>query len=268
MIHRCANTVKVTPIVKGEKDQKAWSRTAWPSRDTDISDSSSQSSTGSTESGNGSVLVTESGELCLVIGDAIKNLLKLSHLIQKSSRRAKFSRSSNEDPCDPEPDILHIRQTFPSVCARTTLLERLGKANAQRRQWFSYRRQHRTKLASALPDPEEDVKERAVSLRHGQPNDEVASASSPVLSASGFDLASNLDELTTATSHYDEFSEPSEIRSNGDSIRSETIYSEGPAFDRNTEILLPEPPLNYSEAPVECPFCFRIVLVEDQKSWQ
>ena len=41
---------------------------------------------------------------------------------------------------------MYVRDKFPWAAENQPLVQRLGKANAQRRQWLSYRRRHREKL--------------------------------------------------------------------------------------------------------------------------
>ena len=79
--------------------------------------------------------------------EAITSPLKLSMFIRKSTRGNKFGRSSTAQKYETQYDILHVRDRYPFASENTVLIERLGKANAQRRQWLSYKKRHREKLA-------------------------------------------------------------------------------------------------------------------------
>ncbi|KAL8654301.1 MAG: hypothetical protein Q9210_001582 [Variospora velana] len=102
-----------------------------------------------------SQVTTESQVLFSSILEAIASLLKLSMFIRKSTRGNKFAKSSRAQKYETQYDINHVRDRFPSASQSPHMVERLGKANAQRRQWLSYQRRHREKLAmpTALDDP-------------------------------------------------------------------------------------------------------------------
>ena len=68
--------------------------------------------------------------------------------IRNSARGNKFAKSSAEKKYETQPDILHVRDRFPFASHNPGLIERLGKANAQRRQWLSYKKRHREKLGT------------------------------------------------------------------------------------------------------------------------
>jgi hypothetical protein len=110
----------VTAIVGGSREQQTWYEgegiaSGYTDSDSDSSgDSNSGHSSGvPTPEEEDSRLVTESGQLLVMLGDLIRSLLKLSIVIQKSSRRAKFARSSREKPYETESDILHAMELFP-----------------------------------------------------------------------------------------------------------------------------------------------------------
>jgi len=104
------------------------------------------------DSANNDELVTESRDLHLSVNESITSLLRLSVHVHRSSRRAKFAKSSTDKHYAIGPDIGHVRDFFPHLdsTSNVALAERLGKANAQRRQWLWYRRRHREKLSVDL----------------------------------------------------------------------------------------------------------------------
>ncbi len=97
-------------------------------------------------------LITESKDLHLLVNESITSLLRLSVQVHSSSRKAKFAKSSINKNYAIGPDVSHVRDFFPHLdtTGDLALAERLGKANAQRRQWLWYRRRHREKLSVDL----------------------------------------------------------------------------------------------------------------------
>lgn len=99
---------------------------------------------GDTEENNG---VSEVDELIGMVSESITDLFKISLLIQRATPRDRFlkAQSSNKEPLDPSPDISHASHKFPMLFQdeKQWLSHKLGLANAQRRQFFRYARQHR-----------------------------------------------------------------------------------------------------------------------------
>lgn len=148
--HECFPPV-VKSLVTREREQQTWiTGDLIPLERPDGASESSESESGFSDQGENSVQVTESNQLSLITDDTIASLLKLSIVIQKSCRQAKFARSSRERQYDCHFDVLHVKESFPYAANNHSLVEKLGKANAQRRQWISYSRRHREKLSSKL----------------------------------------------------------------------------------------------------------------------
>lgn len=85
------------------------------------------------------------------MAETISSLFRLSIIIQRASPRDRFTKAlaSVKEPFDSSYDIAHVGQKFPRL--RTDgcrwLMERLGKAITQRRQYLRYCREHREKKA-------------------------------------------------------------------------------------------------------------------------
>ena len=203
--------------------------------------------------------------------EAITSLLKLSMFIRRSTRGNKFGRSSTAQKYETQYDILHVRDRYPFASENTALIERLGKANAQRRQWLSYRMRHREKLAiNAYSEDENSLitrtqiseSEIAMSVRRLREEDDQGlsiligenKGSSTTLSstkASTFDQRKDFDRDMT------------EIE------QSESGYSESRFSDFGRETnLAPQPPAESVDGnPFECPYCFSIIIVTGSRSW-
>lgn len=216
------------------------------------------------------VLVTESGQLNLIVSDAVASLLKLSIVIQKSSRQAKFARSSREKQYDTRFDILHVQESFPFAANNHALVEKLGKANAQRRQWIAYRRRHHEKLSAhddttggpmndtpSHPSPDLDSKSERWTNR-----------ASNIVSIRGPQVSTLADDSTVATTFYEESQVPRQER-NEEEDASEISYSVSSFSGSDKEqVRVPRPPPESANGkPFECPFCFTILSVESMESW-
>ncbi|KAF2661221.1 ankyrin [Lophiostoma macrostomum CBS 122681] len=272
----------VTSFVNGDKEQQTWYEGEGIA--TVYSDSGSEDDSNSAFSSNpGSKelqselhtpeeedprLVTECGQLVIMLNDLVGSLLKLSLIIQSSSRRGKFVRSSREKPYDTNFDILHVLESFPYAAKNHFLIERLGKANAQRRQWLAYRRNHRGRLSS-FESSGLDQTDNARSQQTGLEALLQADMTS-VASVSTRPSVENTmtDNSTTATTFYEDM----QLQLNqgaGNESSSEVSFSASSVSGRDKAPL--EIPCMPSEAasgePFECPFCFVIIAVANLQSW-
>lgn len=91
----------------------------------------------------------ELSELHLSVGDIITSLFKVSMLVKKATKRDRYAKaaSAKVDPFLEEFDIRHVADKYPKVRAQDWLLERLGKAITQRRQYLRYCRDHKNRIA-------------------------------------------------------------------------------------------------------------------------
>jgi hypothetical protein len=265
----------VHSLVTGEREQQTWYEGEGEQFDDLDGDSNSSEYESISEINNtdqSPVLVTETSQLLIVLKDAIGSLLKLSILVYKSSRRAKFARSSREKQYDTRFDISRVEEVFSYASKNRPLIEKLGKANAQRRQWLAYRKRHHEKLSSPPEPGAKDLND----LRSQSHNDfrSQTRASSAIIStvpaSSRLPLPSAVgpDDGTEATTFYDE----SRASRHGDQNRyemSETSYSVSSSSEIDQQrILLPRPPPESADGkPFECPFCFTILTVDSSRSW-
>ena len=67
-------------------------------------------------------------------------------------------------PFDNRADIMYVTDRYPSLKENTTLVGRLGEANARRRQYFKYRRDHDERLSTvATKDSSVNIKAQGYS---------------------------------------------------------------------------------------------------------
>lgn len=108
-------------------------------------------------------------ELQRAIHDTITNLFKLSMVIRRPTPRGRYAASKNTQPFDASFDVAHVWHKFPHARDRDWLIERLGKANTRRREYFRYRREHRRKLGiEGFPITEDTKTESNADIVHEQ----------------------------------------------------------------------------------------------------
>ena len=94
------------------------------------------------------ITLSESDELLLLAQASITSLFKASIYIQKQAPQDKYIRSVKTEPFTAHYDISHLQEKYSFLAASNNLLlQRLGKANARRREYFAYRREHHAKIA-------------------------------------------------------------------------------------------------------------------------
>ncbi|KAK4695715.1 hypothetical protein P7C71_g2080, partial [Lecanoromycetidae sp. Uapishka_2] len=254
-------------IVSGSRSQQTWTSSNESGsldfsddEDSDEDDEDDDLAT-ETSSGASSAPTTESHLLYHSILEAITSLLKLSMFIRRSARGNKFVRSSAAQKYETQYDIIHVRDRYPYASENTFLIERLGKANAQRRQWLSYKKRHRDKLALAVYPEIEDLSSEQIPFSevdtstdmhdHGEEEDLRPFAQVPELEP---DLATTLSSTKASTFYQRDERE----RAISETDVSETSYSESRYGDIGQETnLVPQPPsepLQRIKASA-CPLC-------------
>lgn len=91
----------------------------------------------------------ELSELHLSVGDILTSLFKVSMLVKRATKRDRYAKaaSAKGDPFLAEFDIRHIADKYPKIRMQPWLLERLGEAITQRRQFLRYCRNHKNRIA-------------------------------------------------------------------------------------------------------------------------
>jgi len=123
---------EVLEIVSGERSNRHFSE--------EDSDTESSSPGGGQD---------ELSELFLSTGDVLTSLFKVSMLVKKATTRDRYARAANakDKPYLVEFDIRHVADKYPKARDQPWLLERLGTAITQRRQFLRYRRNHKNRIA-------------------------------------------------------------------------------------------------------------------------
>lgn len=208
--------------------------------ETDNDSSDGDSGSQAPESDGSGEEITDSMELDQILADIIECLdclFRLSVSIRNPAPHDRFRQSKETDTSTYEHyDIQYVGEKCPQA-ADERILERLGKANSLRRQYFKYRKRHHEKLSSGL---------------EGEKTDD--GKTSTVASS----LPQNLKEPddTQGVNDQDEIS---------DSGRTETSYGSRVAADG---VMMPPLPPLAAAGPFECPFCYLIVSTPTTRSWR
>ncbi|KAK0742061.1 hypothetical protein B0T21DRAFT_306459 [Apiosordaria backusii] len=290
-----AFTLDLRQIVDGERQQSTWTESSLQLFIDEFSDDLSASSDDEEEGAltpetdendpasntgpESDGIMTESMDLHFSVNESVTSLLRLSIQVHKSSRKSKFAKSSVDQNYAIGPDISHVRDAFPylEVTQNDTLAVRLGKANAQRRQWLWYRRRHREKLSvdhsgtlgvadggSLLPPGIWDQLRRD----GGDGDDRLIALFSvddvPSGSAAGRSFISGT-KASTYRSHF-----------TGASLLSPSIAPPDTLFERSSratrseqKLLVPEPPHDLVLGqPYFCRYCCNIIEISGKNAWQ
>ena len=86
--------------------------------------------------------------LIAAIDTSLGSLFKASIFIRANTTRGKRLRAESTKPFDNRADIMYVNDRYPSLTQNATLVGRLGEANARRRQYFKYCRDHDERLST------------------------------------------------------------------------------------------------------------------------
>ncbi|KAI9668916.1 MAG: hypothetical protein M1829_005228 [Trizodia sp. TS-e1964] len=216
---------------------------------------------------------TESGQLYAFINEVITSLFKLSMFIRKSARGNKFAKSSAEKKYETQADILHVRDRFPFASNSPGLIERLGKANAQRRQWISYKKRHREKLGTTNIFEEGGVSSQDFhsTVESGIPPRATRDETAQSTSALNKGLTRALTDLssTEASTFYEQLPARPDAEDHSETAYSETSYNTSRQSESGEVIsYMPQPPPeSENQSPFECPYCFTILTISGLNGW-
>ena len=248
-------------IAKSEKQQLSWSKntgaiTADEFSDFELSsdDETSCRSTSFVADDNYQTTVTESSDLLLSANDSITGLMRLSIQIHRSSRKSKFARCALDQSFDFEADKNHVRELFPSATQNESLVTKLARANAQRRQWLAYRQLHIEKLGmDKVSDADTDVSGTWIGPEGRRLAERSIAPSLPDTVASIFRRSNTERSLDVMTQ----------------SDYTETQQGLSTVADGDKRLLVPEPPEYVRPGqPFSCPYCQNIIEISGNEAWQ
>lgn len=177
-------------------------------------------------------------------------LLRLSVTLSNPAPHDQFKSRAGADSIEQyeEWDTKHVREKFADV--DTKIAERLGKAMAQRRQYFKYREKHINRLAEGL-----DGDGLGVEADLGEDGERATTVASS--------LPDHLKESRGGTeSTMNEFAGWDDSRSE----MSGTSYA--PSTINSDQLRVPPMPKEYIDGPFKCPFCHMIVSIDTRHAWK
>ncbi|KAK2733554.1 regulator of conidiation-1 [Colletotrichum kahawae] len=99
---------------------------------------------------------------------SIDSLFRASVFIRKFKPSDRRQRATRSKAFDSRADVMYVGERYPMLRTKNeSLIPKLGEANARRRQYFKYRRDHREKLASNADDDANKTFQQA-ELKAGQ----------------------------------------------------------------------------------------------------
>lgn len=215
---------------------------------------------------------SELHENCDIVKDVITSLMKTSIIIRDATPRDRYVKAATttRQPFSDLFDIAHVGQKFPrlDVEGRQWLKERLGKAITQRREYLRYCREHHDKFLDLNSDkvsssqmlPQVDsplvktgLKDRAGTVRS--------------LPASAF---ASTEASTLQTHRLKPFKERfTAISEDLFDSNSHTSYATS-VHDNEGEGKISPPSLKdiATTFPFECPYCWSLQEVKNEKAWR
>lgn len=187
---------------------------------------------------------SEADSILSMVSQCLKALFRVGILVRKATPRDRFERAlqQSEFAFTAQFDINYIQERYPKLASNESvwLASRLGGANAKRRQFINYVRDHKAKLEV------EDTNPTAEAATVAQSTKATTFAVPENLSAAEF-LGASL-----------------EVEDDSVSLVSATT-----AFDADNSLRLPSlADLSPSGEYFECPICFTLQSFRKEKSWK
>lgn len=233
---------RVTKHAVAESDVDLLEYGLYPSE----SDSSSVSSSGGETAPDHT---SEIQELLSAIRIEIDSLFKTSIFIRKNASRDRRLRAETKDFFDNGADILHVRDRYPLLKGNSTLVTRLGEANARRRQYFKYLRDHNERLAAVPGDDLDNVK--------AQDHPGVVRAEAALTVLTGETKPSLLADTAATTFVADEAAQDRMLKMSA-APKAKSVVSFATSVAETSDKDLPFPPLPTEAkdgSSFRCPYC-------------
>lgn len=192
------------------------------------------------------------------IVDSTTRLLRLSITIRNPAPHDRFLRAKATSTKHNEPwDIQHARGKFPQ--ADFELVERLGKALSQRRQYFKYRESHHGRLAHGIGHIGRDEEPGGIGDDGGDD-----AKSETVFST----IASSLPPHLRSPADGHPAKEPAVL--DEDEISETGVSQTSFATSTSTpdKLRIPKLPKGASDGPFECKFCYMIISAPNCRAWK
>ena len=164
------------------------------------------------------------------------------------------ARNFEQVPEDPR-DVITVIDKFPKLRQQNWLAKRLGIATGQRKQYFTYRQEHRRRLTSrkhvdhVFSGDETSGVDAATTIATTFEEDVIGEASSASIAEPTFDRTSIFTSATSFVSDYDDNQEM------------------GRRVPDLPDMILDKAQLEYG-VPSECPYCRTIQIFRNRLEWK
>lgn len=178
------------------------------------------------------------------MSQCLKALFRIGMLVRRATPRDRFERAlqHSELAFSAQFDKSHIQQNYPKLDSKDSdwLACRLGGANAKRRQFIAYSREHQAKLEAKANDNTMDAITIAQSSK-----------------ATTFAIPGSSSATEFLHTH---------LEAANDSV---SLVSASTALDRDKKLRLPSlADLAKDGEHFECPICFNLQSFRGEKSWR
>ncbi|KAI2635727.1 hypothetical protein GGS26DRAFT_510511 [Hypomontagnella submonticulosa] len=242
----------VTEIVSGDRQHGELQYSKEGTIEDDLASSSSSDSPNPSD---------EVRTILEVISQCIQSLFRIGILVRKVAQRDRFQRALQQSGSNflASFDTDYVGHKYPKLREPATewLAERIGNANAKRRQYIKYCRDHKTRLGTVL-----DEQQQAITTG--------ADADADV----DFDDRTTVNVSSKATTLLPVG--PTEFRQLEINITEEedrmslfSVTTASTTFDSTMSLKLPSlEELSPDSEPFECPICFTLQSFRKEKAWK
>ncbi|KAG4435673.1 hypothetical protein IFR05_008839 [Cadophora sp. M221] len=212
--------------------------------------------------------LSEIREIFASIDDAINNLFRFSIIIRNNTNRDRYAKAAAAaitNPFNDQFDICHVEHKFPTLAKRNDrwLIDRLGKAVTQRRQYLKYCREHHNKTAKEPQNAEPGI----VVVRNLEASSQMPSRLVPSVRSDYSKPTSTLAPTQASTLIL---TSGQMIEEEVEDTQSQTSYTTSTDEESSNATLsvikLEEVSKGFKQ--FECPYCWQIQTARNQKAWK
>jgi hypothetical protein len=209
--------------------------------------------------------VSELRDLLNAISNSITCLFKLSLVLRNPTPVDKYAKAASIGTYDSHFDVDYVWHKYPYLrrtdSSNEWLIERLGKANTRRREYFKYCEMHRKRLAfvpAVLKRDrvrEEYSEQQSVSSPH---------MDDPPRTAYTSDMSPSIQATTTASTYVERIKDEEDYER-----QSTTSFATSLGHEKEGKLKMPPQPQGSENAqPFECKLCYTIQIVKGQSAWR
>lgn len=187
----------------------------------------------------------------------LNSLFKASIFVRKFARTDKRQRMAKTKPFDNRADIMYVNDRYPAMAKKNpTLADRLGEANARRRQYFKYRRDHNERLSTV--SSKQAVRHLSVTPQN-QPGTTTGSTG-PTESVFTAETKPSWFTETEATEFVADAAEQEKTFEMNEFTPARSVVSFATSIAETSDDEIPFPPVPdeaRNGAPFLCPYCLK-----------